>query len=570
MAADTCRDRHERRLAALKEERQPFEADWQQQNDFIAPGRMRLNERPERGGKNLMAKIVDESALLSFRIARSGMYSGMTSPSRPWFQWITSDPDLREYGPVKDYLFQAVSRGREVLQKSNVYNIMHNGYGDLLQFGQFAALIVNDDRDYMRGIPMLTGQYWLAQDHRYRVDTLYRRVWMTVQQMVGRFVAKPGGGMDWSTVSTTVKKLYDDGSYDQWVEVFHAVEPRHERDARKVDRQNKPILSDYWEVGNDKERMLEESGFDKSPILASRWDPMGEQVYSFCPGWEAVPAVKMLQAQQRMKGQGIEAKVRPPMVGPSALKNQPSSTLPGSITYVDFAGNGQSPYRAAVEVNLSIQELAADIDTVTHRIDRMFYADLFMAITQMEGVQPRNIPEIQQRKEEQLLQLGPVIERQHNESLNTLVDILFDKLTENDLLPPPPEEIQGENLKADYISALAQAQKAVATGAVERLFAFAGNLAGAKADVLDKLDFDQSIDEYADMIGAPPALVRSDDKVAEMRATREKAMAAAQNAEMAAKVMPAVKQGADAARVLSEADANGGASSLLSNLGIAG
>jgi hypothetical protein len=138
------------------------------------------------------------------------------------------------------------------------------------------------------------------------------------------------------------------------------------------------------------------------------------------------------------------------------------------------------------------------------------------------------------------------------------------------MLPPPPEEIQGEELKVDYISALAQAQKAVATGAVERLFAFAGNLAGAKADVLDKLDFDQSIDEYADMVGAPPALVRSDDKVAEMRAARDKAMAAAQNAEMAAKVMPAVKQGADAARVLSEADANGGASSLLSNLGIAG
>lgn len=569
--ADTARSRHERRLAALKNERSPWEGQWQEQNDFIAPGRLRLVERPERGGKSLMAKIVDESALLSFRIARSGMYSGMTSPSRPWFQWTTFDPELRELSQTKEYLYQAVMRGREVLQRSNIYNVLHNGYGDLLQFGQMASLIVNDDKEYLRAIPMLMGQYWLAQDHRLRVDTLYRRVWMTVAQIVGRFVQKPDGELDWSVVSNTVKNLYDKGNYDEWIEVFHAVEPRHDRDASKAGKKHKPILSNYWEAGNTNEVMLEESGFDKSPILASRWDVVGESVYGTCPGAESLPAVKMLQAQQKIKGMGIEAQVRPPMVAPPTLKNQKSSILPGSVTYVDMAANGNSPFRPALEVRLSLGELAADIAQVQNRIDRLYFADLFMAITQMQGVQPRNEFELQQRKEEQLLQLGPVIERQHNESLNTLVDILFDKLVENDLLPPPPEELQGQSLKVEYISTLAQAQKAVATGSIERLFSFTSGLAGARPDVLDKIDFDQTVDEYSDMLGVPPSIIRSDDAVEALRAERQQAQEAAQAAETAAKMMPAVKQGAEAASVLSKTDANGGSpADLLRQLGLGG
>jgi hypothetical protein len=37
---------------------------------------------------------------------------------------------------------------------------------------------------------------------------------------------------------------------------------------------------------------------------------------------------------------------------------------------------------------------------------------------------------------------------------------------------------------------------------------------------------------------------------------------------MASQMMPAIKQGADAAKVLSEADANGGPPELLSRLGL--
>jgi hypothetical protein len=135
------------------------------------------------------------------------------------------------------------------------------------------------------------------------------------------------------------------------------------------------------------------------------------------------------------------------------------------------------------------------------------------------------------------------------------------------LLPPPPVEIEGTELKIEYISMLAQAQKAIGTGAIERVASFIGNLSAVKPEVLDKFDADQAVDEYADMLGAPPSIIVSDDDVEQIRAARAEAAAQAQRAEQAAAMAPAVKQTAEAARVLADTDA-GGNRNLLQTLGI--
>ena len=278
---DTCRARHSRRLEALKTERSIYESHWSNLDKFIAPGRYRLNHQQDRkffAGR--YKEIVDETSLLAFRIMRSGMMSGQTSPSRPWFRMTTMDPDLREVESVKEYLYQCETRMRQMLQSSNVYNVLHNSYGDEGQFGQSASILVDDDLDTVRALPLVTGQFWLAQNHRHRVDTLYRLCPMTVEQVVGRFVVMPGGDMDWSRVSNTVKNLWDNSSYDEWVRIYHAVEPRRDRDQTKADKRNKTFLSNYWEDAGVRDTMLEESGFDMNPIIAPRWETVANDVYA--------------------------------------------------------------------------------------------------------------------------------------------------------------------------------------------------------------------------------------------------------------------------------------------------
>jgi hypothetical protein len=222
-----------------------------------------------------------------------------------------------------------------------------------------------------------------------------------------------------------------------------------------------------------------------------------------------------------------------------------------------------------MEVNLSLMELREDIREVQNRIEKTFFADLFFAITNMDGVQPRNQFELTQRKEEQLLQLGPVLENVFGDQLGPTIDRTFDILAARDELPPPPPELQGTELKVEYISTLAQAQQAVATGAIERGVAFMGQVSAVKPEALDKLDVDEAIDLYFDAIGAPPSMILADDRVEDIRAQRAQQMQAAETAQMAQQVAPALNQGAKAAQVLADANENPNGAALLRQLGLA-
>lgn len=548
---------HRRRLEELKRTRNPWEPAWQALADYIEPTRYRNPLRDE--GPLSRAKIIDTTGSFAWRTLASGMHSGITSPARPWFRLTTFDPDLKDYAPVKEYMAAVEQRLREAFQKSNLYPSFHTGYGDLGQFGQSCAILAEDDKQIIRAQPLLHGTFWIARDENGRATTLYRMFRWSVQRIVGRF------GYD--AVSQAIKTQYDAGNYDKTFDICHAIEPRLSRDPSKIDRANKPFLSNYWEDRHGNEgKLLEESGFDENPIICPPWELAGEDHYALSPGQIALGDIKMLQLEQTRKLEGIDKMVRPPMTGPTSMRNNPASLLPGSVTYVDDpTGKG---FRPAMEVNLRLSDLAADIRDTQERIRQAFYADLFLMISQMEGIQPRNQFEIAERKEEKLLALGPVLENIYNGQLAPVIDRTYAILERRGELPPPPPELQDQELQIEYISMLAQAQKAVSTGSIERVASFVGNLAAVRPDVLDKLDVDEAVDQYADMLGAPPSIIVPDDKVQAARDARAQKQKLAENAALSNQMAPAITAGADAARVLSETPNGPTGQGLLQQIGL--
>lgn len=97
---------------------------------------------------------------------------------------------------------------------------------------------------------------------------------------------------------------------------------------------------------------------------------------------------------------------------------------------------------------------------------------------------------------------------------------------------------------------MAQAQKLVGTASMERVAGYVGNMAAFAPEAVDKLDIDAAIDEYANMHGVPPSVIRSKDDVDSIRAQRAQAAQQQQMAEQ----MPALNQAASAAKTLSETD----------------
>lgn len=542
--------------AQLETERATFLPHWRDLSDYILPRRSRFYTSDVNKGDRRNQKILDSTATLAARTLKAGMVSGITSPARPWFRLATPDPELSEFGSVKQWLYKCQQIMTTSFLKSNMYNTLPIAYGDLGVFGTSPISIVEDfTGNVFNTNSYPVGSYLISKNELGMVDTFFREFRMTVRQIISTFakVDDKTGKPVWDNISTHVKNLWDTAQYEQFIDVCHAILPNEEYDPKKLDSKYKKYYACYYEKGigglnNQKytpenDVFLEEKGFDLFPILCPRWEVTGEDVYgTSCPGMDALGDIKQLQLGEKRSYEAIEKMIRPPMVGPSSLKNGAASILPGDITYLDVR-EGNQGFRPAHEVNFRIAELENKQAQVRNRISRSFFEDLFLMLANSDRRQI-TAREIEERHEEKLLALGPVLEQLNQDLLDPLIDISFDIHQRQGMLPPPPKELEGVSLKVEYISVMAQAQKLIGISGVERLTGFVGQMAQFNPGVLDKFNAEQAIDMYAEITSIPPGIVRTDDEVAAMREAKAQAQAQQQGLEM-------IAQGAKVAKDLS-------------------
>lgn len=512
-------------LSQLVTARSTYDAHWKELSDFILPncGRF-LTTDAGRNKRN--TKVVDPTGGLASRTLESGMLSGITSPTRPWFSLNTPNKQLMDSWPVKMWLSQVVELMNDVMNKSNWYQSLTVLYRYLGTFATGAISILEDDEDVIRTHVLPIGSYYISNSDRLQVDTVFRKFSMTCRQLVAKF------GLE--NVSDSVKSAWDTGAYETWFEVVHAVLPNTNRDTGKLNSKNKRYSSVYYESGGSGDKLLSESGFDEMPILVPRWDINGEDAYgSSCPGILALGGVKALQLQQKRKDQAIDKLVNPPMVAPSSMKNERLSLLPGDVSYVNGAGD-MGGFKPAYEINPRINELLESIKDGRQLTNECYFVPLF---NMFSNINTRSMPieAVNEMRDEKMLQIGPVLDRLNDELLDPAIDRIFNIMNRRGMLPPPPEELQGQPLRVEYTSVMAQAQKAVGIGSIERFVGFIGNMTAAGfQQAADKLDVDQAIDEYGDMLGVPTTITKSDEQVQAEREQRAQQQQAAQSLQMGA------------------------------------
>jgi len=522
----TGRMKELQRWSAMQTERSSWTTHWRDLGDHFLPRAGRFSPSDRNRGDKRHNNILDNTPIRSVRILGAGMMSGATSPARPWFRLATPDEDLMEYAPVKEWLADAQRIQLHVFARSNTYPMLHQLYEELGVFGSHAAITMDDFDKVIHHYNSPTGEYALASDYRGNVNTIYREFEKTVAEMVGEF--------GYENCSQTVKRLYDAGTYDAWVPVLHIIEPRLERDRSSKHQSQKAYKSCYLEIGreNGDENYLRNSGSDTFTGLCPRWSRTGGDIYGSSPAMDCLGDARQLQHQQLRKGNAIDYQTKPPLQLPIAAKGQDRAYLPGGITYFDQTGTGNAA-RTMFDVNLNLSHLGEDIRDVRERIGDGMYSNLFLMLANADKSQ-MTATEVAERHEEKLVQLGPVLERLHNELLTPLVENTFQRMVSTGMLPPPPKEMQGQDLNVEFVSTLAQAQRAIGVNSIDRLVANIGIVAGFKPDVTDKFDADKWVDHYADIMGVDPELIVSDDKVAMVRGQRAQAMAKAAAAEQAA------------------------------------
>lgn len=531
--------RYKNRRQALINERNTFEPIWRDVRDFFGPRTARFSGELTNRGDRQDDKIINSSPRYAVRALAGGMQSGITSPLRPWFKLSSGDPKLNEFEPVKFWLSDVERIMREVLSKSNFYNVMKTAYGGLGLYGTSAVAIEKDQEDIVRFHYYPIGSYSIACDHTGRVRTVYRDFKRTAEQMEQAYGDK---------VSDQVKVAMRNGNYDQWFDVCQIIEPNRYAKPGSLLSKDKKISSVHLDpmAGDGANGILRQSGFDSMRVLVPRWDILGEDIYGTGCGEIALGDGKQMQLMEKRKLQGIDQNVRPTMLADASMRNQRSSINPGETVYVNGLITGNPGFRPAYQVNPYINELREELMRVEDRVDEAFFKNLFLMVSEFADQPNITATQINMLREEKLMMLGPVLERLNDELLDPVIDIVFTELLERGMIPPPPEELQGRPLRVEYISVLAQAQKALGIGNIERFVGFVGNLAAADPSVLDKVDFDQAVDEYADGVGVAPRIVRSDEAVEQIRKQRAQREQAQQAVAAAPMVTQAAKNLSDA------------------------
>lgn len=553
----------ERRRNALRTWRWSWLLHWQVLAEFFLPRRWQwltiVANRMWRG-RPVNEAIIDSTGLQAVRVCASGLWTGLMSPSRKWFGVGIigmEEDDIPADG--KAWLERVYDVIDTVMHQSNFFNQMAQMFQDLVVFGTSPPIIYEDKEDVIRVYLPCPGEYMLGSGSRLTTNTLYREYTFTILQTVEFFT--------YDKCTQSIQKAFDNDTVDTEIVICHAVEPNYALMGPKGKNTGRfpissrfPFREVYWVKGDMGSQPLSIKGFHEQPFMAARGGLVGNEPYgrSFC--MDALGDAKQVQLESLRKAEFIEKGVRPPMGADPELKNEPASIMPARITYMNTAG-GKKGFWALFEPNpVWLQGITADIDKVNLRTEKCLFVDVFLAISRMEGVQPKNELELTKRDLERLQQLGPLVELHETEVATPAINRIYSICNRRGMIPPMPPSIRGKTFRINYQSIMRLAMQASDAVSIKDFMAFGGAAsAAAKAatlpDPLRIVNLEQVLRDYAKATHLRTHNLYTPDEVQEHDAARDAATA---KAHQAATAPEATLAGVKAAQTLSQTPLNNG------------
>jgi len=535
---------------ALMRVRSSWDPHWQDLADNFAPRSARFSLSDKNRGTKMNKKIINNAGTMALRGLSSGLMAGLTSPARPWFRLTTGIPGLMEQFDVRAWLNKVERLMREVLARSNVYRALPRVYFNEALYGTSPMFVEEDEDSVIHCSVLPIGSYALGTNQKGKVNRVFRNVSLTVDQLEKKF------GLD--KLSNEVRSLHMQGHLHQEIAVVHVIEPNDTRIPEREDATGMPWRSIWYEDNKNTRGLLGVGGFREFPVMAPRWDVEEGDTYGGSPAMDALGDVRQLQHMEKKRGQLLDKMVHPPVQSPGVRKSVRASLLPGAVTYLGaMAGLGKIEPLHTVDAR-GLQQ-AEDILRVEGRINEALYKTLFLMLSQGRRAPQKTAREVDELHEEKILQLGPALESQEDELLDPFIDRLFEIMNRNGMIPPPPSQLEGSELRVEYISVLAQAQKMLGLVSVEKIAQFIVELSQFEPAVLDKFNFDRAVDEYSLLVGTNPELIRSDDDVQQIRTQRAEQQ---QQAEQQQAEAQALRDAGAGAKSLAEAQSVDGGSSF--------
>lgn len=536
---------------SVTKEREIFEPDFRQLAKHFFSRKLRFIDTDYGQTKecNLRLDLLDPTGVQAARVLSSGMHGGLTSPARPWFELGLEDTDLMKFKPAKEWLNTTQYLMRNMFRRSNFYKEIYSVYRDLGVFGpnfMFEHYYPGVGLSF-NSLPM--GSYAMSFNFHNQVNIVCRTLELKASDIVEEF-----GEENCSEKVISAHKKASNNRNPFYVR--HLVMPNKNAKSYGSLNTNMKFISCYWEM-DSREKLLRKSGYNDFPGFGSRWFAEGNGAYGGSPGQDILGAVQSLQSMRATQFKQEHKKADPPMVLPEGLEYYDG--MPSGETFLNTSMEGQKQVYPAEGSRPDTGGLPYLISDLQIMVRQGMYNDLFIMLMNAPYTAKMTATEIAERHEEKLIQLGPVLEGLHSELFNPLIDRTFNLMAFHDLLPPAPDELRGKDIKVEFVSILAQAQKMVDTNKIDQFMGFIGRNAGLLPELLDVPDPDKMADRYADYLSVPEDILRSLDERRGRRDQRAADQQAQQNAAMG-------ESAAGISKTLSDTPIQGGDISALDSM----
>mgnify|MGYP003648020957 CR=1 FL=1 len=522
----------------LKSARNPLVSHWEELAELYMPFRtMSPSGIPDL---NSAEEIFDTTARRAALILANGLASLVTPREELWFEYQPPRALRNDDGAVRFYR-QASENARELLEASNFYEEIQECYIESPVFGTTALFIGDMDNDglYFLNQPIQT--YYIAEDHRHRVNCIYRDLTLTADQAAGDFGEQ-------NLPEEIRKKVGTPEGMTETFEFIHAVYPRKKRDPKNNTATNRAFASIV--VCEKSKEIVVESGYEELPYAVHRYRRHGRCVWGFGPGAVAKGDPRQVNFLNQMIDAATEKAVFPPVIAPAGMEGEIGLGAM-EITYIDTTDPNASNILREWAASGRIDYAQARLEDKRSQINQAFHVDLFQmfANRQASSSSPLTATEASFVNNEKLSQFSPVFGRLVSEMLDPILNRIFGMMVRNQLLPTPPPSVmsileggqrQGIAMPSVlYKNRILLAMQARQNGSLMEYMNLAGPMLQLYPEAADVLNFVQIVRDSSRNTGLPENWINPKEKVKEIQEARAAAQQQAQQmaqAEAAANV----------------------------------
>jgi hypothetical protein len=508
---------------ALAAQRNPLMAHWEELAELYMPFR----RMDPSGIPDLLSpeEIFDTTPRRAALILANGLASLVTPREELWFEY-QPPRNLRKDDEAVRFYREASDTARELLEASNFYEEIQECYIESPVFGTTALFIGEMDNEglYFLNQPIKT--YYISEDHRHRVNCIYRDLTLTAEQAETEFGA--------AALPKEIKDLIGkpEGK-TQTFEFVHAVYPRKKRNPNAKDGKNKPF-ADIVVYVKTKE-IVKEDGYDTFPYAVHRYRRHGRCVWGFGPGAVAKGDPRQLNFLNQIIDAATEKAVFPPVIAPAGMEGEIGLGAM-EITYIDTTDPNASNILREWNPAGRIDVAQARMMDKRQQIEQAFHVDLFQLFSaRQQDRAPLTATEASLIGTEKLSQFSPVFGRIVSEMLDPILNRIFGMMLRNNLLPTPPQSVttaldggkrQGIAMPSVlYKNRILLAMQARQNASLMEYMGLAGPLLQFYPEAADTLNFGQMVRDSARNAGIPENWINSAETVKQMGEARAAAQA---------------------------------------------